>query len=50
MVGDDPDKDVAAAEALRIPAILINREGSSDRRAVPDLLAAADIILGRVES
>jgi putative hydrolase of the HAD superfamily len=45
MVGDNPRADVAGAEALGIPAILIRTVAEAPRRA-PDALAAADLILG----
>jgi putative hydrolase of the HAD superfamily len=50
MVGDNPVADVAGAEALGIPAVLVRRPGApprpgSARREVRDLLEAAETIL-----
>jgi putative hydrolase of the HAD superfamily len=44
MVGDNPRADVAGAEALGIPAILIRTDAPAPRRA-PDAAAAAALIL-----
>ena len=44
MVGDNPVADVAGAEALGIPAILVRTSGPAPRRA-PDAAAAAELIL-----
>ncbi len=44
MVGDNPLADVAGAEAVGIPAVLVRHEGEARRRA-PDALAAAELIL-----
>jgi putative hydrolase of the HAD superfamily len=46
MVGDNPRADVAGAEALGIPAILIRTEGEATRRA-PDAIGAAELILAQ---
>ena len=43
MVGDNPEADVAGAEAVGIPAILVRREGEAARRA-EDLHEVAGII------
>jgi putative hydrolase of the HAD superfamily len=49
MVGDNPRADVAGAEALGVPAILIRTDGEATRRA-PDAVAAARLIVsGRPE-
>ncbi len=44
MVGDNPDADVAGAEQLGIPAILVRSTSTSAWRSAHDLHAAADII------
>ncbi len=44
MVGDNPRADVAGAEAIGIPAVLIRTEGEARRRA-PDARGAAELIL-----
>lgn len=53
MVGDNPHADVAGAEALGIPAILVRTEAAVPRRT-PDAAGAAALILaagaGREES
>ena len=43
MVGDNPRADVAGAESLGIPAVLIRTDGPASRRA-PDAAAAARLI------
>jgi putative hydrolase of the HAD superfamily len=45
MVGDNPVADVAGAEAVGIPAILVRSEASGVPRHAPDLHEAASIIL-----
>jgi putative hydrolase of the HAD superfamily len=44
MVGDNPVADVAGAEALGLPAVLVRRPGDAVRRA-DDLHGAVDLIL-----
>ena len=44
MVGDNPQADVAGAEALGIPAILVRTDGEAPRRAA-DAAAAASVIV-----
>ncbi|MEA2215702.1 MAG: hypothetical protein QOK19_1263 [Solirubrobacteraceae bacterium] len=44
MIGDNPRADVAGAEALGVPAILIRTDGQVARRA-PDAMAAARLVL-----
>jgi HAD superfamily hydrolase (TIGR01549 family) len=44
MVGDNPLADVAGAEALGIPAILVRTTGSA-RRTAPDVATAAQLII-----
>jgi putative hydrolase of the HAD superfamily len=44
MVGDNPHADVAGAEALGIPAILVRSEGEAERRA-ESLHGAVEMIL-----
>jgi ribonucleotide monophosphatase NagD (HAD superfamily) len=44
MVGDNPRADVAGAEALGIPAVLVRTEGDAARRA-PDAARAVRMIL-----
>lgn len=44
MVGDNPRADVAGAEALGIPAVLVRTQGSVARRA-PDAAGAVRIVL-----
>lgn len=44
MVGDNPTADVAGAERLGIPAVLVRREGEVQRQAA-DLLDAAEILV-----
>jgi len=46
MVGDNPVADVAGAEALGIPAILVRTSSGAVRRRAPDALAAAAMIAG----
>jgi putative hydrolase of the HAD superfamily len=45
MVGDSPSADVLGAEATGIPAILVHGRPNAAPRSVPDLRAAARIIL-----
>ncbi len=45
MVGDSPSADVLGAEATGIPAILVHGRPDAAPRSVPDLQAAARIIL-----
>lgn len=45
MVGDNPHADVAGAEALGMPAVLIRTAGSA-RHSAPDAAAAAKLLLG----
>jgi FMN phosphatase YigB (HAD superfamily) len=49
MVGDNEVADVAGAEAVGIPAILVRREGASAARRARDLLEAAALIEAGVE-
>jgi len=49
MVGDNPHADVAGAEALGIPAILIRTAGAPPRR-LPDAAAAATAIVREASS
>lgn len=46
MVGDNPVADVAGAEAVGIPAVLVRTPPGSVERHAPDLLAAASLIRG----
>lgn len=49
MVGDNPLADVAGAEALGVPAILVRTDAPAPRRA-PDAAAAAAMILDQGQS
>jgi putative hydrolase of the HAD superfamily len=44
MIGDNPHADVAGAEALGIPAVLIRTTGEA-RHTAPDALGAAELLL-----
>jgi len=45
MVGDNPAADVAGAEALGIPAVLVRREGDGAARRSDGLQGALDLVL-----
>jgi putative hydrolase of the HAD superfamily len=47
MVGDNPEADVLGAERIGLPGILVRSESAAVKRSVPDLSAAARLILSR---
>jgi len=44
MIGDNPVADVAGAEAVGIPAILVRTRSDGAARSAPDLAAAAALL------
>lgn len=50
MVGDNPVADVAGAEAMRLPAILVRNEASRARYACADLYKVADLLTQQAEN